>query len=609
MLNSTARMRRAPLIAFLLSRPSVSRLLFATICLLLSVNQAYAVDDWYPDIIVRPSDLYNNAIVTNIIPGHTHLQFSNGTANIGLGPLHLYGVLPALPDGSQLVMQRIFRSDGTYWDDTAGAFIYHPTHNHTHFENWCVYRLREVLPGDGVGAIVASSEKTSFCILDLVVYNSSLPNFSPNDYYTNCTGGTQGLSVGWLDIYTKSLPGQNIDITNIPPGVYWLESEADPDNHVREASDSNNIARIKVNIGGTSTISMDRYEPNDSMPEVASRVIGLPNSPNLGPCAPRTFIDSLSIHIAGNRDYYHFYSCGLGTLNDTVRIDFVHASGDVDMRLYSEAGTLVKSSEGSSNTEQFTLNGLAKGWYYVYVFGYNNATNPNYSLTIKGPSNNPPAIDVVNPPAGVVERAHAFENYVVTWNASDPNSDPTWVTVYLDTLPVLNGDEILLEGSINTDGALGFHVINSAAVPVGKYWVYCQITDGGTVTGAWSDGQIDFFQAIDSDGDGLYDFQDNCIGWANPNQEPGCVHHGDPVPDGVLDIFDVVSVINVAFRDGAPMIDADCPHAGGGRTDVNCDGATDILDVTLFINRAFRDDQTPFCNPCACSPYPSNCPQ
>jgi hypothetical protein len=610
MLTLSDPMRMASNTARVSRRSLLTLVLFCAIGVLVAMGQAHAdVVDLYPDVIVRPSDLYNNAIVTNIIPGHTHLAFSNGTPNIGTGPLYLYGILPALTDSTQLVMQRIFRSDGTYYDDTAGTFIYHPTHNHIHFEDWCIYRLREILPGDGVGAIVASSPKTSFCVLDLVVYNSSLPGFSSAPYFNSCTGTTQGLSVGWLDIYTKSLPGQNIDITNVPPGVYWLESEADPDNHIHEADETNNIARIKVTIGGSSTIAMDRYEPDDSMSQVATRVVGLPNSPNLGPCAPRTFIDSLSIHQAGDPDYYHFYSCATGTTSDTVRIDFIHAAGDLDLRLINSSGLLVRSSEGTTNTEQFTLNGMPRGWYYVYVFGFSGATNPDYSLTIKPPHNSPPSITVIDPPAGVVERPHAFQNYIVTWSASDPNNDPTWVTVYLDTLPVFNGDEIQLEASINTDGALGFHVVNSAAVPVGKYWVYCQITDGGTVTGAWSNGQIDFYQAVDSDGDGIFDFQDNCIGWANPSQQPGCVHHGDPVPDGVCDIFDVVTVINTAFRDVAPIIDADCPHSPGGRTDVNCDGVTDILDVTLFINKAFRDDNSPFCNPCACTSYPTNCPK
>ena len=76
-----------------------------------------------------------------------------------------------------------------------------------------------------------------------------------------------------------------------------------------------------------------------------------------------------------------------------------------------------------------------------------------------------------------------------------------------------------------------------------------------------------------------------------------CAH--DPQCDGHPDIIDVTQCINVAFRDGAPILDpsATCPYA---TTDVDCTNATDILDVTKMINVAFRDGSPAvnFCNPC-----------
>ena len=565
--------------------------------------------DLLPDIFVRQSDLYNNDIVNTVSPGRTHLRFSNTTANIGLGRLHLIGILPPLPDGSQLVMQRIFRDDNTYWDDTSGAFLYHPTHSHTHFEDWCAYRLREILPGDGVGAVVAEGAKTSFCILDLGVYSSSLPNYNPNPYYTGCGSSIQGLSVGWFDLYSKTLPGQNIDITDVPDGQYWLESEADPVNNIIESNESNNITRIKVTIGEASTIAADAYEPNDSIAQVLSRLEGAVNSPNIGPTAPRTVIPGLSLHVAGNKDFFRFYCAGTGTSADTVRIDFIDAYGDLDMRLRNQAGRTLTTSEGNTNREIILLTGRPAGWYYVEVYGYQNAVNDsNYSLMINPPLNSAPDIAVLDPPLGITQRAHGFENYTTTWLSTDPNGDPTWVTVFLNTTPAFNGNEIVVEGSINTPGADGYHIINSAAVPPGAYWVYCEVTDGGQKIGVWSPGEIEFLTSFDSDADGIYDYADNCIGWANPTQDPGCAHHGDPQADGVIDIFDVVKIVETAFRSGAPIIDADCPHGSIGRTDLNCDGATNVVDVTMLIDAAFRGATVEICDPCACAAYPSGCP-
>jgi hypothetical protein len=78
-----------------------------------------------------------------------------------------------------------------------------------------------------------------------------------------------------------------------------------------------------------------------------------------------------------------------------------------------------------------------------------------------------------------------------------------------------------------------------------------------------------------------------------------CDCHADPACDGVTDIFDVTHVINVAFRNGAPMPDSNtlCPRV---TTDVNCDGVTDIFDVVHMVNVAFRNGNpaTEICDPC-----------
>ena len=198
----------------------------------LGPGQARAGDDLaldLPDIIVRQSDLLDNDI--RVSGGRTLLRLSNGTANAGTGPLYLYGATPGNEDGTQDVRQRVFREDGSYFERVAGTFVYHPEHNHIHFEEWAQYRLRRVTGEDGVGDVVAAGQKTSFCILDLGVYDRSLPDYVSGGFFRTCSSTTQGLSVGWIDVYSKSLPGQNIDITDVPDGHYWLESEVDPNNN------------------------------------------------------------------------------------------------------------------------------------------------------------------------------------------------------------------------------------------------------------------------------------------------------------------------------------------------------------------------------------------
>jgi len=205
--------------------------------------EVHAQVDLLPDIIVRTSDLYDNDITDTIIPGRIHMRLSNGTANIGLGQLYLRGIDPGFGDPTVEVMQRIFRSDNTWWERLAGTFANHSQHGHEHFEDWSYYRMREMLPDLGVGNILSESEKISFCIIDLDIYDSTLENYTGFNFL-GCGDTIQGLSVGLIDIYVKELFGQILDVTNIPNGTYWLESEVDPLNRILESNESNNVTRI-----------------------------------------------------------------------------------------------------------------------------------------------------------------------------------------------------------------------------------------------------------------------------------------------------------------------------------------------------------------------------
>lgn len=512
--------------------------LAAGLCGLGGAGSAAAQSDLLPDIIINPQNLYDNSI--EFSGSQRQLRLSNGTANIGNGRLHLYGST-TYPDNTQDVVQRVYRSDGTYWERVAGKFIYHPTHNHIHFENWCNYNLRTVLPGDGVGPIVASGGKTSFCILDLQVFDTSIPGYTPGGNYRSCGTTTQGLTPGWMDIYSKNLDGQYIDITGIADGQYWLESVVDPANAVLEADETNNVARIKVTIGAGSTLPPDAYEPNDARTAVEARPVGQPNSPNLGPCNPQRVIQNLTIHAANNADWFRFYMPGTGATGDLVRIDFAHAAGDLDMKVYTSTGTQVAVSEGTGNSETISMSGRARGWYFAQVYGWNGATNPNYTLTINPSVNGAPTIAVLNPPAGDIVLEHGTDMYTSTWSAGDPDGDPTWVTMYVNENPALDGQQVRLEASVNTPGATAFNVINSAEILPGTYYVYAEITDGGTTTGAWSAGTVTFVPhhhcPADMNHDEFVDDADFAIFSASydlftvPPADPHCDLNGDTFVD------------------------------------------------------------------------------
>jgi len=453
-----------------------------------------------PDIIVRESDLYDNDIDTTLEAGRTHLRLSNGTANVGEGKLYLYGTGVDNGDGTESVIQRVWRSNGTTYDRTAGIFLFHANHNHIHVEDWCEYSLREVLPNDGVGDVVAKSAKTSFCILDLAVYDAGLPYFNPVGEFFSCGSTTQGLSVGWVDVYSKSLSGQNIDVTDVPDGTYWLESHADPLNRVLELDETNNITRIKVTLGSGPAISPDSYEPNGSTAAVDSRPPGGPNSPNLGPCDPNRVITNLTVHVAQNDDYFKFYSNHGGAPGDFVSITFDSTAGDLNLCLLDSSGTAVDSSVTSNGVETVSLNGRPEGWYYALIKGAGGSLSPGYSLTVDPPVNQAPIDSVVDPPPGTSYAIHGQDTYSVTWTSSDPEGDETWVKVYANTSPTIDGNEILLSVSGYVDAELGFFVVNTAYLAFDTYWFYVEITDGGTTTGDWSSGTLKLLDGTTSAG-------------------------------------------------------------------------------------------------------------
>ena len=219
---------------------------FTFFCLLSTEVFAQATE-MLPDLITSRSTLNDNRIDEDTIPGKKLLRLSNSSPNIGRGRVELRGG-KILEDGNREVYQRIYLSNGKYVSKLAGIFEYHPEHKHIHFQDYAIYRLREMTPDSGVGPIVATSEKVSFCLRNSKVYNRNLPGFNPKSEYKSCSSEVQGIGVGYADYYGKNLYGQWIDITDVPSGRYWLESEVDPINRLKESNEDNNIARTTVNI-------------------------------------------------------------------------------------------------------------------------------------------------------------------------------------------------------------------------------------------------------------------------------------------------------------------------------------------------------------------------
>jgi hypothetical protein len=171
------------------------------------------------------------------------------------GPARSSSVAAQLtPDNTQDVNQWIFDSDGVSHTETpVGRFVLE--NGYWRFEDSARYLLREVNEDASVGEIVGSQEKVAYCLVDTAQVPPPTPPGTPaSAHYTSCGQGSNqvmGISVGWYDLYSRGLSRQNIVLTSISSGTYWLENVADPSNRFSESNNDNNNHLIQVTITTT----------------------------------------------------------------------------------------------------------------------------------------------------------------------------------------------------------------------------------------------------------------------------------------------------------------------------------------------------------------------
>jgi len=195
-----------------------------------------------------------------VVPRHLDLQnshqreilrFSNGIANTGAGDWRLRPEFPlADPSEPQRAIQEILAADGSVaHEEVVSAFEYHPTHNHWHIagvDTFALHHAADDGTGGALGPVLvndlgaAQSVKTTFCLIDWVRLEGNAP--TKERTYFDCFGDHQGISPGWIDQYHHATDGQALDVTDAPPGVYYLVSEANADEVFLETDTGDNLA-------------------------------------------------------------------------------------------------------------------------------------------------------------------------------------------------------------------------------------------------------------------------------------------------------------------------------------------------------------------------------
>ena len=162
--SSHARNVNWPFATFWLSYLSIMLLLSWFVAVMLPAVSIAAprqvqVVELKPNLQALPA---GNLAIVQDMSGAPQLVFSATTWNNGDGPLVLVAGETDPATLKQKVYQRVFLSDGTFYNRVAGDFVWHPSHNHFHFEDYAIYTLQ---PFNAPGASARTSAKTSFCVM------------------------------------------------------------------------------------------------------------------------------------------------------------------------------------------------------------------------------------------------------------------------------------------------------------------------------------------------------------------------------------------------------------------------------------------------------------
>jgi hypothetical protein len=192
--------------------------------------------------------------------GDRVLRFASILANDGDGPLQVAPVPDEVcPPRQRYVEQRVFvdadrdaafdrRLDRRTAALPGGCMIFHPRHEHWHFDSTASYALTAV---DDATPIV-SRDKVSFCLRDSEPLKGASTRHRRS--YDECARNRrQGISVGWADRYDATLAGQRLPLpAGFTDGRYCLRLEVDPFGLLREADEGDNTSAVVVDIRGRS---------------------------------------------------------------------------------------------------------------------------------------------------------------------------------------------------------------------------------------------------------------------------------------------------------------------------------------------------------------------
>ncbi|HET8528994.1 MAG TPA: lysyl oxidase family protein [Gaiellaceae bacterium] len=209
----------------------------------------------WPNLVQRPP---SGLVIERARNGHWLLGFTSMVDNRGPGTLWIKG--RRQPGAGVMQVRQILylRSGATRVDPASGElhYVVAPPHYHWHMLGFVHAELRNA----GDFALRVRDHKSGFCIADHYGTAIGVPHGPPR-FLGNCaqfdpraTYVEEGASVGYTDRYPAFFHGQQLDITGLKSGRYWLVHIANEDFHLRELRYDDNTASALIRLtwsGGT----------------------------------------------------------------------------------------------------------------------------------------------------------------------------------------------------------------------------------------------------------------------------------------------------------------------------------------------------------------------
>jgi hypothetical protein len=217
-----------------------------------TVAESDGVELALPDLITLPP--FDLRIVRIPSTGRAILRFSNAIANIGEGPLELVGRRTRGVEAYRVTQRLYGTHDLVLAEPIIGRIRFHPDHDHYHLDEFARYELWSLTESGAIDELVAVSSKVSYCVMDTDPWTAPA---AERRGYSSCHPWRQGLSPGWSDNYASHLAGQWLEITDLPSGIYFLRSIADPADQLRESDDFNNEGHLLFRMEGDALSPVD----------------------------------------------------------------------------------------------------------------------------------------------------------------------------------------------------------------------------------------------------------------------------------------------------------------------------------------------------------------